>query len=224
MSTRSIVKVILNGETRICQYKQSDGYPTYQGIKVLTFVQDLVKTGRVAEFKKKVSASKSIKRGYSDAKSAPAETCTGAPTTFLRDLWLNLAHDVRVWYDENGHHHLRSWKDAVKFLLEKGEINEKQADWLIVAGRDSGVDALEWLMEIDRPLFFYLPKDLLSVPDFGGSTGCDSIPGVYMINLDHSWVQCGYQGRGEALTFSELNAISREEINEKMKRLEEGKT
>ena len=45
MSTRSIIRVKLGGAYRVCQYVQSDGYPTWRGVEVLLFTRDLMEKG-----------------------------------------------------------------------------------------------------------------------------------------------------------------------------------
>lgn len=48
MGTRSITVVKLDGETRVSQYGQFDGYPTYAGRVVLTFARDIHNVGELA--------------------------------------------------------------------------------------------------------------------------------------------------------------------------------
>ena len=58
MGTRHIIAVQIDGEYKVAQYGQWDGYPNGQGVRVLRFLQDLMKEEAVAEFKKRVRATR----------------------------------------------------------------------------------------------------------------------------------------------------------------------
>lgn len=51
MGTRNLTAVMLNGEYKIAQYGQWDGYPSGQGLTALEFLRD----ANIADFKKSVS-------------------------------------------------------------------------------------------------------------------------------------------------------------------------
>lgn len=54
MGTRNITMVISNGETRVAQYGQWDGYPEGQGATALRIMTDIVNKGELAKFKERV--------------------------------------------------------------------------------------------------------------------------------------------------------------------------
>jgi len=56
MGTRNSTIVTLNGEIRVAQYGQWDGYPTGQG----KTIQEFLKTADLEDFKKKVAALRDI--------------------------------------------------------------------------------------------------------------------------------------------------------------------
>ena len=52
MGTRNITCVCMDGETKVAQYCQWDGYPSGQGVQALKFLHFLASSSRVDEFKK----------------------------------------------------------------------------------------------------------------------------------------------------------------------------
>lgn len=56
MGTRHLIVVQKNGEYKVAQYGQFDGYPRFQGIRVLNFAKNLNNLRFRAEFEDKVSA------------------------------------------------------------------------------------------------------------------------------------------------------------------------
>lgn len=234
MSTRSIIRVRLNGGYRVCQYVQSDGYPSWRGVEVLKFMRDVLTSGREQEFRNKLTAAKTV---LSPVRSQPRfdmamgvnirrppETCTGAPTNSLRDSWLDKAWEARFLPTSDGNPYgtrVRSWREAIEHLLSNGEITEKMAAWLAVAGRDSGIGALEWLMAHETPMTFYMPEDLVQLPEGGGSIGMDMIWGDYIIDLDARTVICGYHHSFSiVIPFDVLIHETDESIKERMETFE----
>jgi len=51
MGTRHLTVVKIDGEIKVAQYGQWDGYPEGQGVVILTFLKDLIKTEGLSEFK-----------------------------------------------------------------------------------------------------------------------------------------------------------------------------
>ena len=70
MGTRNITAVMLDGEYKIAQYGQWDGYPDGQGRTAFEFAQTLAIPGRKEEFKKKVRACRWITKEEIDAINA----------------------------------------------------------------------------------------------------------------------------------------------------------
>ena len=54
MGTRFLAAAALDGEYKIAQYGQFDGYPEGAGVNILSFLQDIIETNRVEEFKNKL--------------------------------------------------------------------------------------------------------------------------------------------------------------------------
>lgn len=65
MGTRGLVEVIVDEEMRVAQYGQWDFYPNGEGVNGLEFVRELIKDGRVDEFKEKVRQIKYLEDGES---------------------------------------------------------------------------------------------------------------------------------------------------------------
>jgi hypothetical protein len=66
MGTRNLTMVISNGETKVAQYGQWDGYPSGQGVNILGFLQSLgtdkrVKEILLKEYKKSGKAREDVK-------------------------------------------------------------------------------------------------------------------------------------------------------------------
>lgn len=76
MGTRNITRVRSNGEVKINQYCQWDGYPTGRGLDVLKFCRDLAKDGRVSELKDYLETTSLINANKADYNN---HTYTGAP-------------------------------------------------------------------------------------------------------------------------------------------------
>ncbi|MBQ6403301.1 MAG: hypothetical protein IJI27_05295 [Oscillospiraceae bacterium] len=225
MSTRSIIRVFLNGEYRVCQYVQSDGYPEWRGVEVLKFMRKLLQDGREQEFRDKISAARTMLQSTTQHPRVrtPSVTFTGARYTSVRGALLEKCHEARFLpiSEENPYGtRMRSWREAIEHLLAAGELNDKEAAYLAVAGRDSGIGALEWLMAYDTPMTFYMPDDLVKLPRGGGDSGSDMIWGDYIIDLDARAVGCGYHQKLYVTPFDLLVNETDEQIKKSMEHLE----
>lgn len=60
MGTRNLTCVFLDGEYKVAQYGQWDGYPSGQGATALEFLRDLVAAGAVSQFANRVRATSAI--------------------------------------------------------------------------------------------------------------------------------------------------------------------
>jgi hypothetical protein len=58
MGTRHLIAVVLDGDFRIAQYGQWDGYPSGQGATVLSFLRQQIKKDNLAAFTAKVRAAR----------------------------------------------------------------------------------------------------------------------------------------------------------------------
>lgn len=239
MSTRSVIRVIAGSEMRVCQYVQSDGYPTWRGREVLQFTRDLLANTQTDQLRDRVLASESTVVSASGVpradflvsaatKKIPNCTCTGAPTTKIRDALLSTVHEERsvkvtrrgsdgVEYDA---YDVKTWYETLERMLAEGDLTLKEANWLAVAGRDSGIGALHWLMN-HGPISFYLPVDLVAIQNGGGRTPSgDGILGVYTIDLDRRAVFCGYSGVVREYSFDTVAEMTDDNIAAEMERLE----
>lgn len=95
MGTRNITAVVLDGEYRVAQYGQWDGYPDSAGVKILEFCQSVLakKSGRKA-FAEKVSRATFLSADECDKQR-------NAPTArFHRDTGSKIL--AEVWKSEEG--------------------------------------------------------------------------------------------------------------------------
>ena len=57
MGTRNITRVIINGQVKVNQYCQWDGYPTGRGEEVMLFMRDVLREGKYKEFETVIQKS-----------------------------------------------------------------------------------------------------------------------------------------------------------------------
>ena len=128
MGTRNITSVILNGEQKVCQYCQWDGYPTWAGARILEFLKDC----DFEQFKKALDNTKINVVAYKHAYSY-----TGSPKNIgdIANMVFNMRTKLR---EENPEGEYPRNEDALKRMLEEGTITEQQAEEFYVSTRDTG--------------------------------------------------------------------------------------
>lgn len=75
MGTRNLTAAVIDGEYKIAQYGQWDGYPSGQGATIINFLHDMKKEGFLNEFKDKLRQCRWI---------TPEE---------IRSTWIEFGHD-----------------------------------------------------------------------------------------------------------------------------------
>ena len=68
MGTRNLTAVIVNGEHKIAQYGQWDGYPEGAGKEIFYFLKKIIKGNKIDVFKEKISECRFITQKELDAK------------------------------------------------------------------------------------------------------------------------------------------------------------
>ena len=88
MGTRHLTAVFLNGEYRVAQYGQWDGYPSGAGLKILSALQNGVDEDSLADFKAKVATTKFLSDEEHDARwRAAGADSSGFATKDVSDLF-----------------------------------------------------------------------------------------------------------------------------------------
>ena len=204
MGTRNITSVILEGEQKVCQYCQWDGYPTWTGAHILNFLKDC----DMEEFKIALSNTKINVVDYEHAL-----TYTGS-TKNIYDI-ANVVFNVRSKLrDENPDGPYPTNEDALKRMLQEGIIDEQQAEDYYVSTRDTGCNILSYIYNrsLDKA-----PLELFAMThEFNGEYALD-IQGVYILNLDKMTLDMTYNGYSKVY---DINNIP-EDIDREMLALEE---
>ena len=163
-----------------------------------------------------ISSNITVGKGY------PCETMTGAPTNTVRDKLMDIAWNARlidISEDPYGNKR-RSWYEAIEHLFAEGKINKREAAWLTVAGRDSGIGALKWMMAHDTAMTFYMPEELYALPPGGGplpGTGVSApVP-----EPPGEAVPPSVHGKTVSVSFDELLSMREEAIKDLMKNFED---
>ena len=193
MGTRNITSVVVNGEQKVCQYCQWDGYPTWAGAHIMEFLKDC----DFEQFKKALENTKINVVDYDDA-----VCCTGS-TKNIEDM-SRMVFDIRTKLrDENPDGSYPSNEDALKHLFENGKINEQQAEDFYVSTRDTGCAILPFIY--NRSLE-KAPLELFAMThEFNGEFASD-IQGVYILNLDKMTLDMTYNGYNKVYDINNLPA------------------
>ena len=193
MGTRNITRVIHNGQVKVCQYGQWDGYPTYTGKKVLEFIRDT----DMKEFAKKVDSCT-----FNLVKDDGERTYTSAP--YLEEIF-NL-HDGILYGNNELSINERKQLAEEKIIEKYGE--EGYAQYL-VATRDTGVRILDVIMKY-APLNLYADEYLMGGTDW-------QIEAVNEIDLDKEEVRMDWHGVLKRIKFNNIPKY----IDKSMERYEE---
>ncbi len=156
MGTRNLTRVISNGQLKIEQYCQWDGYPTGRGSVVLAFARDLYKGGSVDELKDYLETTRLVNAKDNGCENS---TYTGAP-------YDNHTSEVFEFVDDYARMHSHvSDRENVESMLDKGMITMKDAQRYIVASRDIGNDVLGFILK-HKPegMTFYTDDYLAEMP------------------------------------------------------------
>lgn len=200
MGTRNITRVIINGQVKVNQYCQWDGYPTGRGEEVMLFMRDVLREGKYKEFETVIQKSVLV-----HSPEEGAETFyTGAP--YLPSVFDRISKDGFV---------IR--RDSIVKALEVKKINLSEANFMMVASRDIGNEVLPYMMDYSPSGMMFYTTDYLD----GITEELDwQIEGMYVINLDNETVTIIYHGKFRKYSFEELAKMDDDQIKEEMKALE----
>ncbi len=181
MGTRNVTAVILDGEKRVCQYCQWDGYPTWAGAHIMEFLKDC----DFEQFKKALLNTKITVVDYDDA------VCYTGSTKDIEEVSGKIYKARTELRDANPKGDYPSNEDAIKNLLEKGTITEQEAEDFYVSTRDTGCDILPYIYNrsFEKP-----PLEIFAMKEeFNGEYSFD-IQGVYILDLDKMTLDMTYNG------------------------------
>lgn len=199
MGTRNITRVILNGQMKVNQYCQWDGYPDGRGIDVLTFMRDILICGRLRDFKYGIEHSSLVNLNDDDN-----TFYTGAP--YYKHLFDLL--DRKSEYED--------FADTVKRNLMDGKITEHEANYLMVASRDIGNDVLPYMVKYSPSGMIFYTSDYLT---HIGEELDWQIEGMFVIDLDKSIVKIIYHDKSKEYDFEALEKMTNDEIKTEMENL-----
>lgn len=204
MGTRNITRVICNGEVKINQYCQWDGYPTGRGEEVMQFMRDIITQDTLERFKSAVQKS-TLVHNVEDM----GVYYTGAP--YLPSVFEKLEKTT----DKMDFSPLSK---KINHALGVKKITLGEANFMMVASRDSGPSVLPYMMKNSPSgMIFYTTDYLDSITE-----ELDwQIEGMYVINLDDSTIKIIYHGRSKEFSFEELSKMNDEDIDAHMKALED---
>ena len=216
MGTRNITFVKFENETKIAQYCQWDGYPTGRGADVLTLMRDVLASGKLDEMKRKLHLSKLTVRTEDSRGNA---TYTGAPITKTREDLFKKVEDYRTAIrDENPEAGYMNWYETVTQMKSKELLTVREANYLIVASRDSGPDVLRYLMNDTKGGMKFWADQYSAEMDISGDW---QIEGVYVIDLDNDTITIAYHGRSESFDLGVVRNMSDAYIERAMTDFEE---
>lgn len=210
MGTRNITRVKSNGEVKINQYCQWDGYPTGRGLDVLKFCRDLVKGGRVGELRDYLETTSLINANKADYNN---HTYTGAP-------YNNKTSEVFDFVYDYGRMHPEYYGSAlIDKMLDEGLLTMGDAKYYAAASRDVGNDILGFIMKQKPEGMKFYTDDYLSEMPLSGDW---QVEGVFLVDLDEQSVEIWWHGLGVEYPFKQLQNYSDEDLSKAMKRLEDG--
>ena len=210
MGTRNITRVRSNGEVKINQYCQWDGYPTGRGLDVLKFCRDLAKDGRVSELKDYLETTSLINANKADYDN---HTYTGAP-------YYNKTSEVFDFVYDYGRMHPEYYGSAlIDKLLDEGLLSMEDAKYYAVASRDVGNDILSFITKHKPEGMKFYTDDYLSDMTMEGDW---QIEGMFLVDLDEQSAEIWWHGLGVEFPFKQLVNYSDDDLSKDMKRLEDG--
>ena len=130
MGTRNITRVIADGEMRVSQYGQWDGYPTYTGVRVLEFVRD----NDMSVFLDKVQQVNGDMIGDARFKIIAQKVCNSLGKRCV-------------------------FPDDIKEAYKRGIINEREYVGYLAATRDTGCGILDLILNASIPVGVYLLEE-----------------------------------------------------------------
>ena len=201
MGTRNITRVICDGDVKVNQYCQWDGYPTGRGEEVMLFMRDVLTNGDYKKFETAIQKSTLIHNSDDEVEAF----YTGAP--FLPSI-----------FDKLGEENMYSeMQNRIEKCLNKQKIYLSEANFMMVASRDTGNEVLPYMMmHSPSGMLFYTTKYLDEITE-----ELDwQIEGMYVINLDNETVTIIYHEKFRRYTFEELANMDDDQIEEEMKTLE----
>lgn len=204
MGTRNITRVICDGEIKVNQYCQWDGYPTGRGAEVLKFMHSILSDGRIYTFEKAIKKSKL----FVQSEDSEIDTFyTGVPV-------YEHIHDL---ISEEYKKHFNYFK-TIQSAVEKNIITRNEATYLMLSCRDTGNMILEYMLDYcPCGMVFYTNSYTYEI-----SEALDwQIEGMFIIDLDNETVKICYHDSVKEYSFDTIKKMDDELIDSDMEMFEE---
>ena len=214
MGTRNITRVISNGDLKVCQYCQWDGYPTGAGQDIIDFIRT-TDDDKMAARLSCVNLAKVTNDG--------ARTFyTGAPYSGLLESICADEMEFRNQADKElrNHHGPNlpdNWYELMKARTNEllvGKYGQKAIDQWRLAIRDTGCGVLPIIYGSEDFLTLWTEDYLLD--NFGDW----QIAAVWELDYDKKVLTGWWHGHKHSWIFEELRDMSDEQVDEVMREFE----
>ena len=208
MGTRNITRVISNGQLKVCQYCQWDGYPTGAGRDIIDFLRE-TDDERMVERLEPVTLSVTTEGEafYTGAPIFPEAKDIARDEFNFRQF--PLAEIKAVLPDHTSSQEFEYINRRTNELLTMKYGPELMQRWRI-ANRDTGCKILPLIYESANDLTVYSSTDL--VDNFGDW----QIEGVWQLDYDRKMFTGWWHDFKVVWPFSVLRELTEEELTDRM--------
>jgi len=187
LGTRYFVSIIHNGDQKVCQYGQWDGYPTHTGRILLELLRDF----DLNHLRTALENTFITKTPYEDARSYTGSNkdCT--------HIYCRVFNKMNERHDSTPDGKWFSLYETTMQMLKDSDLSVEEADILLPSTRDTGVSILSYIYNRDLSLapleLFALWEEYDDVGAFAIRECAWDVPGVdaqgyYVVDLDKNAV------------------------------------
>lgn len=211
MGTRNITRVISEGQLKVCQYCQWDGYPTGAGKEIVDFIRSSDDEKMVHQLRR-VTLVDNVSEGMQFFTGAPYFEEAADIESDKFDFMCAATRsrkgvDDPYWYD-------RAKARTNKMLVEK--YGERLIERWRIAIRDTGNDILNIIYGTDHDLTVWTEDYLL-----GLGNECDwQIEAIWELDYDERKLTGNWHGCVRTWTFDELRNMTDAEVEREMREYE----
>lgn len=210
MGTRNITRVISEGQLKVCQYCQWDGYPTSAGKEIVDFIRSSDDEKMVQQLRR-VTLTNNVSDGEQFFTGAPyfdeVSDIESDKFDFSYTAIKNRKIDDPHWYE-------RAKARTDKMLVEK--YGERLIELYRIASRDTGNDILGIIYGTDHNLTVWTQDYLL-----GLGNECDwQIEAIWELDYDERKLAGNWHGNIRTWTFDELRMMTDDDVQEAMEDFE----
>ena len=210
MGTRNITRVVSEGQLKVCQYCQWDGYPTSAGKEIVDFIRNSDDEKMVQQLRR-VTLVDNVSDGRQFFTGAPyfeeAADIESDKFDFMCAATQSREVDDPYWYD-------RAKARANEMLVEK--YGERLIERWRIAIRDTGNGILNIIYDTDHDLTVWTQDYLL-----GLGNECDwQIEAIWELDYDERKLSGNWHGCVRTWTFDELRNMTDAEVEREMREYE----